>query len=205
MNRLLRIDASSRTEGSYSRALADSFEQAWRQRHPEAEVLRRDLVVEPIGHIANDTIAGFYTPPAALNESLRRAVALSDRLIRELTSADTLLISTPIYNFSIPSALKAYIDQIVRIGHTFAYDGKTFEGLVHGKRAFVICAYGAFGYRDEKQLGAYNFLEPYLRGLLGFLGITDTRFFAVEGTTAADAEVRRDQARADILQAVAAA
>ena len=204
MNRLLRIDASSRTEGSFSRELADSFEQAWRRRHPNGEVIRRDLIAEPIGHITSETIAAFYTPPDELSTRLRDAVALSDRLIAELRSADTLLIGTPIYNFSIPSALKAYIDQIVRIGQTFAYDGKTFEGLVNGKRAYVICAYGAAGYHDEKLLAAYDFLEPYLRGLLGFLGITDTRFFAIEGTTAEGALVRRDAARTRIVQELAA-
>lgn len=204
MSRLLRIDASSRTAGSYSRALADAFEEAWRERFPQTELIRRDVVTEPIGHISSDTIAGFYMPATDLTGTLREAVALSDRLIAELSSADTLLISTPIYNFSIPSALKAYIDQIVRIGHTFAHDGKTFEGLVKGKRAFVICAYGALGYRDEKLLAAYNFLEPYLRELLGFLGIGDTTFFAVEGTTDAQAPARLEHARAEIVRAVAA-
>lgn len=87
------------------------------------------------------------------------------------------------YNFSVPSALKAWIDQIVRIGRTFAYDGTNFTGLVTIKRAYVICAYGAGGYTDGGGFASFNFLEPYLKGLLSFLGITEIQFFNLQATT----------------------
>jgi FMN-dependent NADH-azoreductase len=98
-------------------------------------------------------------------------------------------VTTPIYNFSVPSALKAWIDQIVRIGHTFSYDGKSFAGMVTGKRAYVICAYGAGGYLGNGPMAAYDYLKPYLTLLLNFLGIQEVRFFSVEATTMDEATV----------------
>lgn len=189
MSTLLRIDSSSRTTASHSRALGDYFEKTWHARNPNDRVVRRDLVSEPIPHIVDQTILGYYTPTAQLTPELRAATALSDRLIAELQSADALLLTVPMYNFSVPSALKAWIDQIVRIGHTFSYDGKNFAGLVKIKRAYVLCAYGAAGYTDGGPFSAYNFLEPYLKSLLGFLGILEVQFFAVQATTADPATV----------------
>lgn len=182
MTVLLRIDASSRTEGSYSRDLADAFEAEWRASHPGQPVVRRDLAATPIGHIRQETIAGFYTPPDSLDAGLKNALALSDELIGELNAADTVLIATPMYNFTIPSALKAWIDQIVRINHTFAYDGANFTGLVKAKRVVVVAAFGAGGYGDA--FAAANFVTPYLKFLFGFLGVADVSVVAVEGTTA---------------------
>ena len=189
MSTLLRIDSSSRTTTSHSRALGDYFEKTWHARNPNDRVVRRDLVSEPIPHIVDQTILGYYTPAEQLTPELRAATALSDRLIAELQSADVLLLTVPMYNFSVPSALKAWIDQIVRIGHTFSYDGKNFAGLVKIKRAYVLCAYGAGGYTDGGPFSAYNFLEPYLKSLLGFLGILEVQFFAVQATTADPATV----------------
>lgn len=178
---LLRIDASARQQGSTSRQLADDFERAWRQRHPLGIVRRRDLAVQAPAHITAHTIEGFYAPAEAMTPTLREATALSDELIAELKSAHTLLIAAPIYNFSIPSALKAWIDQIVRIGHTFGFDGQQFTGLVTGPRAVLALAYGAGGYQGP--LSAMDHLKPYLTQLLGFLGIQHIDVLSAEGTT----------------------
>lgn len=186
MNTILRIDASSRANGSISRTLGDYFEAAWLDRYPHDRMLRRDVVTEPIRHIAAKTIAGFYTPADRLTDELRDATALSDRLIAELRSADILLVTVPMYNFSVPSALKAWIDQIVRIGHTFAFDGSSFSGLVTSRQAYVICAYGAGSYAAGSSYAAADFLTPYLRFMLGFLGVRDVRFFGVEETATSD-------------------
>jgi FMN-dependent NADH-azoreductase len=183
LNTILRIDASARATSSISRALGDYFEQTWLKHNPRDLVLRRDVVTEPIAHIADQTIAGFYSPADRLTDELRAATALSDRLIAELQEADVLLLTVPMYNFSVPSAFKAWIDHIVRIGHTFAYDGSAFAGLLTGRRAYVVTSHGVGGYRHGEPLAAADFLVPYLRFLLQFLGITDSRFFAVEGTT----------------------
>ena len=196
MPTLLRIDASSRNTASHSRALGDAFEAEWRALHPDAAIVRRDLAAEPVPHIADATIAGFYAAPEAMTPELREATALSDALIAELTVADVLLITTPMYNFSVPSALKAWVDQIVRIGRTFSYDGANFTGLVTGRRAVVACAYGAAGYGEGGPLAAFDLLRSYLQLLLGFLGFTDVRFVTAEATTADEATVAANVTRA---------
>ncbi|MGL5078383.1 MAG: FMN-dependent NADH-azoreductase, partial [Waterburya sp.] len=142
MAKILRIDSSSRLQGSHSRELADYFQAIWLEKYPSDQVIVRDLVKTPVPHIADIAIAGFYTPKDQHTDAMTSATALSDELIGELQSADVLLISVPMYNFTVPSAFKAWVDQIVRIGHTFAYDGTNFTGLVTVKRAYVICAYG---------------------------------------------------------------
>ncbi len=192
---LLRIDASARHDGSHSRQLGDMVESAWRARHAGGRVLLRDLAAEPLPHIAAATITGYYTPPNQLTPDLRAATALSDRLIAELQSAHTLLITSPMYNFSVPSALKAWVDQVVRIGHTFAYDGGSFQGLVVRPRAVLALSYGAPGYAAAP-LAAMDHLQPYLSSLLGFLGITQVDVVSVEATTADAATIAAQAAAA---------
>lgn len=205
MTTLLRIDSSSRTAASQSRALGDYFEKSWQTRDPGMRVVRRDLIAEPIPHIADRTIAGYYTPAEQFTPELRAATALSERLITELQSANVLLLTVPMYNFSIPSALKAWIDQIVRIGYTFSYDGTNFGGLVKVKQAYVACAYGASGYTNGGPFSPYNFLEPYLNALLGFLGIAEVQFFSVQATTTDAATIAKhfDEAKRYIDTAIA--
>lgn len=183
MATLLRIDASARVEGSVSRQLGDSFEASWRAHNVGGTVVHRDLADSPVAQIANDTIAGFYTPAEAMTEELRSATATSDALIAEIRAADELLVTTPMYNFGVPAALKAWIDQIVRIGHTFSYDGTSFTGLVTGKRVTIAIAYGAGGYGEGGPLASLDLVRPYLQLLFGFLGFTDVRFASVEATT----------------------
>ena len=183
MTTLLRIDSSARSDASHSRQLGYAFEARWLADNPHGRIARRDLAREPVAQITETTIAGFYTPPAEMTDALRAATALSDLLIAELESADALLITAPIYNFGPPAALKAWIDQIVRVGRTFSYDGRTFTGLVTGKPAYVALAYGAAGYGNAGPLEAFDLLKPYLQLLLGFLGFTDVTFAAVEATT----------------------
>lgn len=183
MTTLLRIDSSSRLADSCSRELGDYFEKSWVSHRAGRRVVRRDLAAKPVPHIAHQTIVGYYTPADRMTAELRSATSLSDALIAELKTADVLVLTVPMYNFSIPSSLKAWIDQIVRIGHTFSFDGTRFGGLVPTERAYVFCAYGASGYAPGGPLSPLNFLEPYLRALLGFLGVKEVRFFSVEATT----------------------
>ncbi len=196
MTTLLRIDASSRRDGSYSRSIGDSAEATWRRTHPEGRILRRHVADGSIPLISQDTITGFYTAPADMSPALEAATALSDTLIAELQEADTLLITVPIYNFTVPAALKAWIDQIVRIDHTFAYENGTFEGLARTRRAIVVCAYGAQGYLEGEPFAAANFLAPYLTFLLGFIGIKDVQIVSAQSTTADEDTVRASVAAA---------
>lgn len=198
MTTLLRIDSSSRSNGSHSRDLGNTLESEWTARHPHGAVVRRDLAASPVRHITDLTIAGFYTPVEQHSPEIRRDIALSDALIAELTAASALLITVPMYNFSIPSALKAWIDHIVRIDRTFSYDGKTFTGLVTGKPVYIACAYGADGYNGGP-LAAYDLMRSYLNLLFGFLGFTDIHFVSVEATTADTDTVARNLASAKKL------
>ena len=131
---LLRIDASSRDEGSHSRRLADAVEARFRAQYPTHDVRCRNLASDRMPHISITTIAGFWTPPAGMTPEIEEATATSDKLIAELKGADALLISSPMYNFGIPSALKAWVDQVVRVHQTFSFDGAVYKGLV-GVRA----------------------------------------------------------------------
>lgn len=202
MPSLLRVDASARVEGSHSRALGDAFSSAWAAKNPGGSIILRDLVAEPIPQIESCTIAGFYTPANAMNEELLQATSLSDRLIEELQNSDELLVTTPMYNFTIPASLKAWIDQIVRIGRTFDYDGSNFTGLVTGKTATIAIAYGAAGYSKGGALAAFDLTRPYLQNLLGFLGFVDVRFVTIEATTGEAGELA---VRAEIARRAAAA
>ncbi len=180
--KLLRIDASSRIENSDSRAMANQFQKQWQTSNPKGEVILRDIIQTPITHISQKTIAGFYTPPEHLTPDLKKATVLSDELITELKRSNVLLISTPMYNFGVPSALKAWIDQIVRINTTFGVnDQGEFYGIVAGIKAYIITTSGAaYG---SKEMKALDFLQPYLQTVLGLIGITDVTFIPLEGTT----------------------
>ncbi len=197
MPTLLRIDSSSRSEGSHSSKLADRAEADWRHAHPQGTVISRHVGHDPLPVLSQETINGFFSPQEGMNDELRKATALSDQLIDELQSADTLLLAVPIYNFSVPASLKCWIDQITRIGHTFAYVDGAFQGLVQTRRAIVICAYGADGYLDGGDLEAANFLEPYLRFLLAFLGIEEVQIVSVQATTADDVTVSENLSKAE--------
>ena len=189
MTTLLRIDSSSRIENSHSRALGDYVESGWRGLFPAGTVVNRDLARFPLEPIRQETIAGFYTPADQMTPELREATALSDELISEVQSADMLLLTVPIYNFSIPAALKAWIDQVVRIGRTFSFDGTQFGGLTEPDTAVICAAYGAMGYERDGAFRAANFLEPYLEFLLTFLGVSNVDFVSLQATTADEATV----------------
>jgi FMN-dependent NADH-azoreductase len=203
--RLLRIDASARTDhASVSRRLASRYEGHWHKRHPDGQILTRDLAVQAPPHIDDLTIKGYYTDPREMTPALRSATALSDALIGELKSATTLLIATPIYNFSIPSSLKAWIDQVVRIGQTFSYQNGQFEGLVRGADAVLVLAYGAGGYTGPLQ--SMDHLRPYLVSLLHFIGIAHVEVVMAEATTADEHTVAENMTAArkaidDLLEA----
>jgi FMN-dependent NADH-azoreductase len=172
---LLHIDASPRGARSKSRQLGREFLAAWRAAHPDARVVTRDLATEPPPFVSEAWVEGAYAPADGQSPAARAAIAVSNHYVDELMAADQLVITTPIYNLSLPAALKAWIDQIVRAGRTFAVGAGGYEGLARGKRALVIVASGGDP-RPNTPGGAYNFLEPYLRGILGFIGITEVEF-----------------------------
>lgn len=190
--RLLRLDASARHDDSVSRKIADSVQARWKQLHPHGVVIQRDLARDPLEHIAQATITGFYTPDSQMTPELTQATALSDTLIEEFMAADLVLIASPMYNFSVPSALKAWIDQVMRINRTFAYRDGQFEGLVTAPRAILALAYGAHGYQGP--MASMDFLRPYLVSLLGFMGIGRVEVVTAEATTMPQAASEWDKA-----------
>lgn len=172
---VLHIDASPRGERSKSRQLGTEFFSRWRDTHPDARVISRDIGREPPPFVTEAWVEGAFAPPESHSAEARDAIAVSNTYVDDLLAADQLVITTPIYNLSVPAALKAWIDQIVRAGRTFAKTSAGFEGLAKGKQALVIVASGS-DFRPNTPGGAYNFLEPYLRAVFGFIGITDVRF-----------------------------
>lgn len=180
MKKLLRIDCSSRIEGSHSRKLANYFEQKWLEATPDGRVIYRDLTDLYIPHIKHNTIEGFYTPKELMSADLLEATELSDQLLTELKSADDLLISSPLYNLNIPSNLKAYIDQVVRIGQTFKVDENGYQGLLTDIEAHIITVKG--GIMKGTVHEQFDFQEPYLEAILNFMGIQVENLFSLEGT-----------------------
>ncbi len=172
---LLLLDASPRGERSHSRKLSQEFLQSWQATHPAGRVISRDLGYEPPPFVTEAWVEGAFTPPEGHSAAARAAIRISDRLVDELLAADEIVIATPLYNLNLPAVLKAWIDQIVRFGRTFTAGPNGYTGLAGGKRVRVLVTSGS-DFRPSGSLGAYNFLEPYLRGVFGFIGISDITF-----------------------------
>jgi FMN-dependent NADH-azoreductase len=172
---LLHVEASPRGARSHSRRLGDKFVKAWQSARPGATVLTRDIGREPPPFLSEAWVEGAFTSSDQHSDAAREAMRISNLYVDELLVADEIVITTPIYNLSLPAALKAWIDQVVRAGRTFEVNDGNFKGLAQGKRAIVIVASGG-DYRLTSAGGAYNFLEPYLRAVLGFIGITTVEF-----------------------------
>lgn len=201
MTRLLRIDASPRLVGSHSRRLGDRIEARLAPRG----VVRRDLAAEPLPHLDAATTEAFFRDPATLDAAGRAAIALSDRIVAEVEAADVILITAGMFNFGLPSALKAWIDHLVRVGRTFSFDGATFGGLMGGRRAILALAYGAGGYLDGGPFAGADHLRPPLEFVLRFVGIDDVRTIAVEGTSLGEAAMAPSLASAERAVAALAA
>lgn len=162
--------------------MADKFQSQWKKVNTGGQVIIRDIINDPIPHISEATISGFYTPTDELTADLKQATSLSNQLIAELKGTDHLLISSPMYNFGVPSALKAWIDQIVRVNQTFGVGEEGFFGMVENVKAYVITAAGAV-YHTSEDMKVLDFVQPYLKTVLGLIGITDVTFIPLEGTS----------------------
>ncbi|NES96445.1 MAG: FMN-dependent NADH-azoreductase [Desertifilum sp. SIO1I2] len=184
MAHLLQIDASPRGERSHSRRMTREFVEQWQQHHPNDTVAYRDVGRNPIPHLDEDWIAAAFSPPEQHTPQLQEALRLSDRLVDEFLAADIYVIGVPMYNFSIPSGFKAYIDQIVRIGRTFEIEfndgGKVYKPLVLGKKMYIIEALGDSEFQPGRRYETMNHHDPYLITVFGFMGITDITFIHVE-------------------------
>jgi FMN-dependent NADH-azoreductase len=172
--KMLEVQSSVRPSGSISRQLSYEFVQAWQKYHPHNDWKIRDVGINPPPHPTALWTQANYTPPEMRSPEMITALADSEVLIEELLWADRLLLGVPMYNFSVPSTLKAYIDNIVRINRTFTFEPTTyrFTGLATGKKALIITP-SAGNFVVGTQLGTMNFCDTYLRSLLNFIGIED--------------------------------
>lgn len=204
MTRLLRIDASPRGERSHSRALTDDFVATWRAANPGGDVTVRDIGREGVPFVDEAWIAAAYSDPSTHTPDLRAAIRLSDELVDEFLAADTIVCGVPMYNFGVPAVFKAYVDQIVRVGRTFAYP--TFEGLATGKKLVVITVRGGGGYGPGQAQEGLDHENPYLRAIFGLIGVTDVTFIDAENIGQGDELVKLSltRARTEIAEAVAA-
>ena len=179
MKKILHIVSSPKGDSSYSIQLSKAIIAKIEAEYPGSTVHTTDLAKHPFPHLEEATLAAFYTPAAAHTPEHAEAVKNSDRAIAEIMDADIIIIGAPLWNFSIPSVLKAWIDHIARAGVTFRYSEAGAEGLVKNKKVYVAMASGAI--YSEGPMTGYDFVAPYLKAILGFLGMTDLTVFRVEG------------------------
>jgi FMN-dependent NADH-azoreductase len=177
MSNVLFVTSSLFGEQSKSRQVAAQFLEAWRRHHPGTEVTERDTNTVP--HLDAAALGALMIPADERNARQRSVVAFADALIAQIEQAETIVIAAPMYNFTIPSTLKAWFDHVARAGRTFRYTAAGAEGLLKGKKVFVIASRGGF-YADGPAK-PMDFQEPYLRAMLGFLGLTDVTFIHAEG------------------------
>jgi len=201
MATLLHIDSSPLYGRSVSRQLTGAFVAQWKLSHRDGTVIDRDLNATPISPITAEWAEAAYTPEEARTPQQKELLAVSDVLLAELEQADEYVIGVPMHNFGVPSVLKLWIDQIARVGRTFSYGSGTPRGLLTDKKATFIIATGGI-YDAQTQMSSFNFVEPYLRSVFGFLGVTDATFLTTGGTAALNQGLDRDAFLAPHLQAV---
>jgi FMN-dependent NADH-azoreductase len=178
MSNILLITSSPRS-ASYSTKVAQSLAEQLASLELGASITVRDLAREPLPHIDDSFATARGVPPENLTPVQKQTLALSDKLIKELFAADTIIIAAAMFNFGIPSNLKAYIDHVVRPRVTFSYSEKGPEGLVKGKKVYLVVARG--GMYTEGPMKQFNFQDTYLRTVLGFIGLNDIELITVEG------------------------
>lgn len=179
MKQILVIESSPRGEESASRQLTRRLTDRLRTLYPEARLVERDLAKDPLPHLDCRTVKAIFTRDRTEAESLQDALRLSNQVTEEVLSSDLLVIASPMWNFGLPSSLKAWIDHIVRPGRTFRYTGGGAEGLAREKKAILVLASG--GVFTQGPWKSWDTEEPYLRLILSFIGITDVQTVRAQG------------------------
>ncbi len=188
MKTLLKVQSSLHSESAQSAQLADRYIAQWLALNPGGRVVNRDLAKEPVPHLTAERFAAFASKPESRTAEQQAVVDYSDALIAELKNADAVVFAVPMYNFSVPSTLRAYFDHIARSGVTFKYTANGPQGLLTGKESIVFITRGGFyAQADDTQ-------TAYLKQFLGFIGLTNTRFVHAEGLSI-DASTREKSLR----------
>jgi FMN-dependent NADH-azoreductase len=203
MKTLLKINSSILASGNANR-LADAFVERWQAAHPQDRVIERNLTRDPVPHLDEVTLTGFATAADQRTPAQAAAVARSDALIAELKAADVIVLGVPMYNYGIPSPLKAWIDHVARAGITFKYGEAGPVGLVTGKKVYVLAARGGLHAGTERDAQT-----QYLKTVLAFLGLADVEFIYAEGLAMGEASKTKGESgaltRIDALTALQAA
>lgn len=192
MKTLLQLNTSLFSDGGQSSRLAARFVADWRARRPRSTVISRDLATDPVPHLTAERFQSFLAPAGERTTAQQAVVDYSDALIDELRRADAIVIGLPMYNFGVPSTLKAYFDHIARVGVTFRYTEKGPQGLLTGKKVYV------FATRGGSYAGTPGDSETaFVRQFLGFLGMDDVEFVYAEGLAIGEASKNAALARAE--------
>jgi len=195
--KLLDVQSSPNLTNSVSRQLSREFIERWVASHPVTEIESLDLARNPVPHWGPEAIKGFMTPEGERTAAGQAAVDLSETLIRQVEEAKILVIGCPMYNMSMPTQLKSWIDHLTRAGRTFKFTGQgQYKGLLWNKKAYVILSRG--GDYSQPPLNSADFQEPLLRANLGLLGIGDVTFIRAEGQRLQEAPVYVEKARETI-------
>lgn len=191
MKKILVINASARKVQSHSRTLTDVFVNYWKKQHPDAIINCRELGNGDVPHITNDWITANLKPVAERTDSDLHILAASDTFINELRQADIIVLGTPMYNWSIPSTLKAYIDQVMRFNETFTIDpsneAKPYVGLLQNKTLVLLVARGLSEYEPGEHNASLNFQTTYLETVFNMMGIDAIQMVAVNGSSLKEA------------------
>lgn len=178
MGKILVVESSPRKKDSFSRKIAHELVEKLKAKNGDS-IIVRDLTDSPLPHLTEDNITAFFTPAESRDVKAQQSVELSDKIVDELLAADTIVISAPMWNFNIPSVLKAWIDHIVRAGRTFSFTAAGLSPLVQNKKAILVLASGSVF--SDGPFKVMDFQEPYLRGVLGFIGINQVEVIKIEG------------------------
>ena len=202
MKTVLHINSSARIERSHTRGLTDLFVQEWSDLRPQDHVISRDIGVEPPPPVNEAWIAAAFTSPPDRTAAMRQVLRLSETLVDELIQADLIVLGAPMYNFGMPAQLKAYVDQIVRIGRTFSFDPanekQPYTPLLTGKQMLVVTATGDAGYQPGGPLAHMNHLDPHIRTAFGFVGIQVIRVIGVNSDEFSDHRIKHSLALAQV-------
>jgi len=182
MTKLLVVETSPRGNHSISRTMTRRFVAEWQAAHPHGEIVARDLMETNLPFVTAPWLQAYFTPAEQHSTEMKEALRLSDELVGEILVADHIVIATPVYNFNVPAALKAWVDHIVRKGLTLGFDG---NGLVTGKKATVLLASGGV-YTEGSPIRDRDIATRYLRLILGVIGITDVTVVAGGGAKVVD-------------------
>ena len=180
MSRVLIIESSARQQDSVSRQLTQTFIKQWQAAHPKDEIPVRDLAVNPVPHLDINLLGGWMKPAEQRTDIEQASLERSNLLTDELLAADVLVLAAPMYNFTIPSTLKAWLDHVLRAGVTFKYTETGPVGLAGNKTVIVASSRGGV-YSTSEALRALDHQESYLRTVLGFIGINEVDFIYAEG------------------------